>query len=96
MRLLDTEDPSGFRLPEAAAFDETVNLQRELCFQQLLFWMGKTKVGKNVPAAFFYPDGFFALVVMSVLPFSMEPFSLGSRNYPTQAKPAWAGHPQNV
>ncbi len=57
VRLLDAQDPSGFGLPEAAAFDKTVNLQGELGFQQLLLGMGKTEVSKNISAAFFPLDG---------------------------------------
>jgi len=52
MRLLDTEDNSRFSLLEAALLDEAVNLQSELGFQKLLFWMGKTEVGEDISDAF--------------------------------------------
>lgn len=40
VRLLDAEDLAGFGLLEAAAFNETINLQGQLGFQELLFRMG--------------------------------------------------------
>jgi len=48
MRLLDTEDNSRFSLLEAALLDEAGNLQSELGFQKLLFWMGKAEVGEDI------------------------------------------------
>jgi len=62
VRLLDAQDLSGFGLceaasfPEAAALHQAVNLQRELGFQKLLFWMGKAQVSKNISTAFLYSD----------------------------------------
>jgi hypothetical protein len=58
VRLLDAEDLAGIGLLEAALFDEAVNLQRKLGFQEFLFGMGEAEVGKNVSAAFFHPDWF--------------------------------------
>jgi hypothetical protein len=39
--MFDAEDLSSFGLCEVTSLDEPVNLQRELCFQKLLFWMGR-------------------------------------------------------
>src|SRR5713226_9756510 len=58
VRLLDAENLAGFGLLEAAFFDEAVNLQRKLGFQELLFGMGETEVGKNISTTFFRPDRF--------------------------------------
>jgi len=48
VRLLDAEDFSSFGLLEAATFNEALNLKRHLRFQELLFGIGKTEVGKNI------------------------------------------------
>jgi hypothetical protein len=40
MRLFDPQDLAGFRLRDTTLLDETVNLQRESCFQKILFGMG--------------------------------------------------------
>ena len=56
MRLFDPQDLAGFSLRDTALFNETVNLQRESCFQKILFGMGQTEVGENIPAALFYTD----------------------------------------
>ena len=51
--LLDAEDTPRFGLGKAAILNQAVDLQREPCFQELLFWMGKTEIGEDIPAAFF-------------------------------------------
>jgi len=51
--LLDAEDVPGSGLGKAARLDEAVDLQREPCFQELLFGMGKTEIGEHIPAALF-------------------------------------------
>ena len=71
MGLLDAEDFSGFGLGKGTALNESVNLQRQLCFQEFLFRVGKAEVGEDVPAAFFTRTGFLVLVVMLVVPFSV-------------------------
>src|SRR2546422_11377583 len=58
-RSLDAEDFSGFGLAKGTVLNESVNLQRQLCFQEFLFRVGKAEVGEDVPAAFFYADGLF-------------------------------------
>ena len=58
VRLFDAEDLASFGLLEAALFDEAVNLESELGFQEFLLRMGETEVGKNVSGAFFHPDWF--------------------------------------
>jgi hypothetical protein len=50
------QDHSGLCLGEVTGFDETVNLQREPCFQELPFRMGKAEVGEDISAAIFYHD----------------------------------------
>ena len=59
MRLFDAEDLSRFDLRHAAILDEQVDLERELCLQELSLWMGKTEIRENVPAALFHFDTFF-------------------------------------
>jgi hypothetical protein len=59
VRLLDAENFSSFGLLEAAFFDKAVNLQREPGFQEFLFGMGQTEVGKNIATAFLCLDGSF-------------------------------------
>jgi hypothetical protein len=58
VRLLDTEDLTGFGLLEAALLDDAVDLESKLGLQELLFGMGETEVGKNISATFFCPDWF--------------------------------------
>ena len=58
VRLLDAEDLAGFGLLEAPFFDEAINMQRQRGFQELLFGMGETEVGKNISTAFLYFDRF--------------------------------------
>ena len=50
VRLLDAENLAGFSLLEAAFFDEAVDLQSKLGFQELLLGMWEAKVGKNIAA----------------------------------------------
>src|SRR2546422_7281533 len=50
-RSLDAEDFSGFGLAKGTVLNESVNLQRQLCFQEFLFRVGKAEVGEDVPAA---------------------------------------------
>jgi hypothetical protein len=50
--LLDAENLSRFRLLEAAALDEAVDLQGKFRFQQLPLRMRQAKVGENISAAF--------------------------------------------
>ena len=54
--LLDAEDVPGFGLDKAARLDEAVDLQSEPCFQEFLFGMGKTEIGKHIPATLFWRD----------------------------------------
>ena len=56
MRLFDAEDLASFGLLEAAFFDEAVNLQGKLGFQEFLFGMRETEVGKNISTAFLCAD----------------------------------------
>ena len=56
MRLLDAENLAGFSLLEAAFFDEAIDLQRKLGFQELLLGMWEAKIGKNIAAAFLHTD----------------------------------------
>ncbi len=58
VRLLDAENLAGFDLLEAAFLDEAVNLERKPGFQEFLFGMGETEVGKDVAAVFLNPDRF--------------------------------------
>jgi hypothetical protein len=58
VRLLDAEDLASFGLLEAATFDEAVNLESKLSFQDLLFRMGEAEVGKDISTAFLCPDWF--------------------------------------
>jgi hypothetical protein len=59
VRLLDAQNLSSFGLPEATLFNDAVDLQRELCFQKLLFGVGQTQVSKNIPTAFYCLGGSF-------------------------------------
>src|SRR5580704_1437857 len=59
VRLLDAQNLSSFGLPEATLFNDAVDLQRELCFQKLLFGVGQTEVSKNIPTAFYCLGGSF-------------------------------------
>ena len=54
MRLLDAENLSGFRLLEAAPFDEALDRQGKLGLQQFLFGMRQAEVGEDISTAFFY------------------------------------------
>jgi hypothetical protein len=58
MRLLDAENLARFGLRDATLLDEAVDLYREPGLQQLLLWMGKAEIVKNVPAAFLHCDRF--------------------------------------
>jgi hypothetical protein len=49
MGLLDAKDLSGFNLGKAASLDDTVDLERQPRFEELLFGMGQSKVGENIP-----------------------------------------------
>jgi hypothetical protein len=57
VRLFDAQNLSSFGLLEATLFNDAVDLQRELCFQKLLFGVGQTEVSKNIPTASLCPDG---------------------------------------
>ena len=50
--LLDAEDVSRFGLGKTAILYQAVDSQREPCFQEFLFGMGKTEIGEDIPAAF--------------------------------------------
>jgi len=58
VRLIDAENLAGFSLLEAAFFDEAVDLQSKLGFQELLLGMREAKVGKNIAAALLDANGF--------------------------------------
>lgn len=51
--LLDSEYLPSLCLSEATLFNEPVNLEREACFQEFLFGMGKPEIGEDVSAALF-------------------------------------------
>ena len=59
MGLLDAKDLSGFNLGKAAFLDDTVDLERQSRFEELLFGMGQSKVGENIPTPFGCRDRFF-------------------------------------
>ena len=48
MWLFDSQNLSCFGLRQIAAPDEPVDLERELCFQKLLLWMGNTEIGEDI------------------------------------------------
>src|ERR1035437_2410308 len=51
--LIDTQHLGGLGLSEGALFDETVDLEGELCFGVRLLRLGYADVGKDVAAADF-------------------------------------------
>ena len=51
MGLLDAEDLARFRLGQAALPDVAIDLQGELCLQELLFRVGQAEVGEDVAGA---------------------------------------------
>jgi hypothetical protein len=78
--LFDPQNLAGFRLGDPALLYETVNLQREFCFQKFLFGMGQTEVGKNISAALLHP-GIWTCALLhssghSILPFPVKSLGL--------------------
>src|SRR5690242_5407235 len=49
VRVFDAEDLPGFSLLEAAFFDEAVDLQSKLGFQELLLGCGRSRSAKALP-----------------------------------------------
>jgi hypothetical protein len=52
LRLPHTENFGNLHLCHAAALEDRIDLQRELRLEEFLLGIGKTKVCKDVPAAF--------------------------------------------
>lgn len=50
--LLDAKNCGDFDLGQAAVFEDGIDLQGELGFEQFLFGIGKVEVGEDVSAAF--------------------------------------------
>ena len=73
-----TENFGDLNLRHAALLQNGIDLQGKLSFEQFLFGVGKSKVRKDVSAAFGYVSDalacFFAFGFISVLPFSVIPF----------------------
>ncbi len=55
MRLLDAEDFTGGCLRKLAAFDEAIDLQREMRLELLALGVRKSQIGKDIAAAFLNP-----------------------------------------
>ncbi len=97
LRLLHSEDLGDLDLCQAAILEDGVDLQGELRLEQLLLWIGKAKVSKDVPTAFGYAGNstcaFLVLLFILILPFSIIALGLGEPSFNQIDFPGRRGNP---